>query len=124
MKYSYTLLELGEVIITQGINPLIGREFSIRNNGPSKEDIRLLVDYILTYILEEGKQIRDQETFGCGSWMIQFVFDATYIQLHELKGVNDNKNIYEFDLTHTINFFRSQFDLCEEYAVSPEIPAI
>ncbi len=120
----YSLIELNEVFITQGLTHIVGREFSIRKKNYPKEDIKLLVDYIVGYIEEEKKQIRNLETFGCGSWMIQFVFDPVYIQLYELKNVENGKNIYEFDLTITINLFRSQVDLCEKYNVPPTIPAI
>jgi hypothetical protein len=121
---TYSLLELEKQFITQGINDLIGKEFSINKKSLSIEDVKIIIDYILNYIESEKKQIKNLETFGCGSWMIQFVFNGIYIELHELKDVIDGNNQYKFDLSKTITFFKQQANLCIEHKVKPFIPKI
>lgn len=120
----YVILELQDTFVTQGLNILLNKEFLLKKKKYSIDKIKIILDYILKYLNESGNEIKDQETFGCGSWLIKFVFDKTYIQIHELKNVIDNENVYEFDITLTITFFSEQFALCEKYNLVPEIPLL
>ena len=121
---SYSLTELNDKIVTSGFNDLIGREFCIRKGDYSQSDVRLVTDDIFNYLTVEKRKINDRETYGFGSWMLQFVFNEMYIEVHELKDVVDGENVYGFDLTLSITFFRSQTELCFFKNVSPNIPLI
>lgn len=120
----YSLIELEKIFVTQGLSKLIGKEFSINKKSLSKKDAEVIINHIINYIESENKQIKNLETFGCGSWMIRFVFNNIYIELHELKDVIDNDNKYDFDLTKTITFFKEQKQLCNINNVEPNIPKI
>lgn len=121
---TYSLIELEKEFVTQGLTDLTGKEFSINKKSLLKDDVEIIVNYIVKYVGEETKQIKDLETFGCGSWMIQFVFNGMYIELHELKNVIKGINYYEFDLTQTIGFYKEQLSLCMDNKVEPVIPLI
>ena len=121
---NYTILELKDTFVTQGLDTVFKREFLLKKKKYSKDKIKIIVDYILKYLNESGNEIKDQETFGCGSWLIKFVFDKVYIQIHELKEVINGENIYEFDLTLTTTFFNEQFDFCKKHNLTPEIPLL
>ena len=121
---NYSLIELKDIFITQGLESLIGKEFAISKKSYSKESVQLIINYILNYIKTENKQIKNLETFGCGSWMIQFVFNGIYIELHELKSVTDNINQYDFDLTITIEFLKQQNKLSVANNIEIDIPQI
>lgn len=121
---TYSLIESEKEFITQGLYDLIGKEFLINKKSLLKSDVEIIVDYIVKYIEEENKQIKDLETFGCGSWLIQFVFKDIYIELHELKNVVNGSNYYEFDLTQTIKLYKEQLHLCIDNKVEPVVPLI
>lgn len=120
----YSLIEIDNLIISQGLKGKIDKEFSIIKKDYQIEDVRLVIDHILEFLTLTKSQINNLETFGCGSWMLQFVFDKTYIELHELKEIKNGKNVYEFGLTDTIKFLRSQLELCALYNVNPVIPRL
>lgn len=82
---NYSLVELEDLLITQGVCDLIGKEFAVKKGNYPKKNIISLVDYILNYLETENKIIKDSETFGYGCWIIQFVYNGMYIELHELK---------------------------------------
>lgn len=103
---------------------MAGKEFAVKKNTYPDGYVRAIIDYILHYLQSENKSIANLETFGCGSWLFQFVFNGDYIELHELKDVVSGENKYEFDLTLTINFFKEQADLCNANNIQPDIPRI
>lgn len=121
---NYSLVELEDLLITQGVCDLIGKEFAVKKGNYPKKNIISLVDYILNYLETENKIIKDSETFGYGCWIIQFVYNGMYIELHELKEVVDGINSYEFDLSLTFNFLEEQFNLCLSEGITPNIPKI
>lgn len=120
----YTLIELENIIVTQGLSTSIGKEFSINKNSYQLNDIKLLINFILDYLENEDKTIKDLETFGYGSWIFQFVFNGMYIELHELKTVENGINVYEFDLSNTINIFKEQTAFCLSKNATSDIPKL
>lgn len=120
----YSILEVEGEFVTVGLSSFFGREFSISKKGLLKNDARIAVDYILNHFVSEQTKIKDLETFGFGSWLIQFVYEGVYIELHELKDVQNGINYYEFDLSQTIKYYNEQVTLCKEHNVIPVFPLI
>ena len=106
----YSIIELNDVYVTSGFNSHFGREISTKKGDHTISDIKLITDQIAHYVSSNDSDIKDKETIGCGSWMIQFVFVGNYIELHELKDVINNENIYSNGLTLSIKFLREQID--------------
>ncbi len=121
---NYSIIELEQILVTNGIDQFIDKEISVNKGDYSINDVKLVIDHILDYIVTEKRELKHLETFGCGSWMIQFVVNGTYIELHELKSIHNNKNVYEFDLSNSIMFLKRQLELCTTHNVTPIIPLI
>lgn len=121
---NYSLIELKELIITQGIKDSLGKEFCINKGDYSQQDIELIINYIISYIETENVKIKDGETIGLGSWMVKFIFNNLYIELHELKEVINSNNKYVFSLNNTIRIFKNQLMFCKEYNLKADIPKI
>ncbi|WP_299884231.1 hypothetical protein [uncultured Lacinutrix sp.] len=126
MMIEYSIIELKDSFVTLGLNDTTGKEFLINKGNYSNDDIKQVIDYILAYIKSSDIKINNKETISCGSWLIQFIYDNTYIKLYELKDVNSNtgENIFEFDLSITIDLYKRQFELCKLESVEPLIPRI
>jgi hypothetical protein len=120
----YTLIELKDVIVTHGVNKILGKEFSIKKGNYSNEDVALVIDYVLNYVETSGATIKNRQTFGCGSWMFQFVFNDIYIELHELKDTVGGENVYGFGLTYTIKIFKEQIEFCRVNMQQPNFPRL
>ncbi len=121
---NYSIIKLDRLFVTKGINSKLNKEFSIRSKKYGINDISLIIDHILDYLIASGKIIKNFETFGCGSWLLQFVENDNYFEIHELKKIENEENIYEFNLDTTIDFFKSQLELCSSLNISPSIPNI
>lgn len=121
---NYSLIELGKLHVTHGLKNLVGKEISVYSTRYKKEDLKIAINYLVDYLKFENKTINHLETFGCGSWMIQFVENETYVELHELKKVENGINIYEFTIDTTIYYLKSQLELCSSLKVTPSIPRL
>ncbi|MBX3257335.1 MAG: hypothetical protein KF862_24635 [Chitinophagaceae bacterium] len=121
---SYSLIELHDIFVTNGLKNLLGREFAINKMGYSGEDVKVVTDRVVLYFEAEGRELQSLQTFGCGSWMLQFIFKGMYIELHELKDVIDGHNKYDFDLTLSISFLKGQLEICNRHGAKPDIPLI
>lgn len=121
---NYSLLVLEKVIVTQGLNDSLGKEFCINKGDYQTEHIELIINYLINYIETENNDLKDGETIGLGCWLVQFIHNGNYIELHELKDVINGNNKYEFSLDYTIEFIKSQLMICDEYNVKPNIPKI
>ena len=125
MKLDYLIIELKTKYTTRGVAKLLGKEFVINKNEYSKDDVNLLVNYILNHFLSTKQKIVDGETFGCGSWLILFKHNSDNIELHELKIINNGENVYEFDVSFSVKFLKEQFELIKTHNIpSYNIPLI
>ena len=121
---NYSLIELNDIVVTQGLNDYLGKEISVLRGDYNLEDINLVLEIILDYVKLNDSKLKNGETIGIGSWMIKFSIDNVYIELHELKDVVKNSNVYEFDLKNTISFLKGQNDICSRYKVNLMFPLI
>ena len=121
----YSILELDEIFVTQGLNTLVTKEFLVNKGNYSINDVRLIIDYIITHLNDSNRVINNNETFSCGSWLIQFIIENEYIKILELEDLDKNgNNIFDFSLSTTIRIYKEQFELCESKGVLPFIPRI
>ena len=122
----YSIIELSDNYLTQGFSGHFGAgiEFSVNKGNYSEKDIRMVIDHIMDYFTQTQTSISDGATFGCGSWLLKFVLNGSYIELHELKEVMNGNNLYAFDLSQTIQFLKGQLLLCSQYKETPNIPKL
>lgn len=121
---NYSILEVEKEFVTVGLSSVFGREFSINSLGLSTTDAEVAINYILKHFDKEQSEIKDLETFGFGSWLIQFVYNGAYKELHELKSAHNGVNQYEFDLSDTMKFYNGQIAICNQHSVVPIFPLI
>ncbi len=119
----YSILDLNNSAVTQGLNDSLGYEFSL-NNVNSESDARFIVDYIVKYLNLVELNLKDQETMGFGSWFIKFIANGSYLEIHELKDVKDGINLFEFDISFTLQLMKDQIKICDSVGVSPNFPSI
>lgn len=121
---NYSLIELDELYITQGLDKIVDKEFAVLKGSYLKEDLYLIIDDIYFYLEESKRTIKNQETYGCGSWLIQFVFKGDYIYLTELKGLDNGENVYGDTIDNSVRFLKEQLQLCQSKNVQPQIPRL
>lgn len=122
--FDYSFIEIDKMFVTNNLEQSIGREFSVNKGEYTLDDIKSIFDYILNYRETTGNEIKDGEIFGYGIWLIKFVFNEVYIELHELKDVINDKNIFGPGLDLCITLNKSQIKLCEENGLNPSIPKL
>ncbi len=118
---NYKILNTGDFYITQGIEPIIGKEFRIKNGNYTELEIQDVVNYIAGYIVEEKKTIKHEESFEFGSWLLQFRINESYIDVCELKNISNGENIYDEGVDITLEIYRMQSSLIKD-GMSPQIP--
>ena len=66
----YSLIELKDTVITQGLERYLDKEISVKKGDYTTDDIQIIIDNILYYRMQNSKTINNFETFGIGSWML------------------------------------------------------
>ncbi|WP_299363360.1 DUF4261 domain-containing protein [Winogradskyella sp.] len=123
--YKYSIIEIKDFFVSQGLDKIFTKEFIVNKGDYTEEDVKFVLDYIIEYFVDSNSQIKNGQTFGFGSWLLQFIFDREYIKLMELKDIDkEGNNLFQFSLSNSIKLYREQFSLCERYGLTPSIPRI
>lgn len=102
---------------TIGLNrSILGKEFTFRFNGDDLTIINEIIKHIVSYFESSRSEIIDNDTFGCFSWMIKFIFKKDLIELYELDPVTGNTYLFSLDKTESLLF--DQMEICKTYSVN------
>lgn len=119
---SINIVREGERLVTKGLTFLNNSEISLKFS-PELEirDAKLLLTSITNYISTTKINIKNEETFPYGFWLIKFIKKNDHLEIFEY-----NKEATEFicGANYTIDCWNKQHGICSKYSApfSPPRP--